>query len=233
MPAKNTTGKKRQKLPKKLSGEVLESAQCRFPPTKNRLIKASPMKVLTACMQWGKPRQQKLKALKSQIGLAIWGKNRRLRCSEILWGLLYDGAELEPDHAIVWQNLQKARRTFTKNSDMRQTAIRMIKKWQQRSEKAKEVQKQEEDKKGQQGSGGDCRTSGGLHCLPAEGARRRIRCKTKPENAPPAYRRRKRLTCKTKPEDAPDWYKKRNGRAKQKTKRKKQISIKRERNLVL
>ena len=90
------------------------------------------MKVLTACMQWGKPRQQKLKTPKSQIGLAIWGKNRRLRCPEILWGLLYDGAELEPDHAIVWQNLQIARRTLAKNNDMRQTDIRMIKEWQKK-----------------------------------------------------------------------------------------------------
>ena len=45
-------------------------------PTKDkiRLIKASPMKVLTACMQWGKPRQHMIRSLRSQIGVAIWGK---------------------------------------------------------------------------------------------------------------------------------------------------------------
>ena len=95
-------------------------------PTKEkiRLIKASPMKVLTTCMQWGKPRQHIIKSLRSQIGLAIWGKNRKMRCPEILWGLLYDGAELEPNHAIAWQNLQIARRALTKNADMKEVAWR-------------------------------------------------------------------------------------------------------------
>lgn len=159
-------------------------------PTKEkiRLIKASPIKVLTACMQWGKPKQKAIDSLRNQIVLAIWGKNRRTRCPEILWGLLYDGAEIEPSHAITWQNLQTARRILTTNASMKEVAIRVIKEWQKTPKQIDERRKKEEEDKGHR-------------------KRRQITKKTRPEDAPPAYRRR--LTNNTRPENAPAEYRRR------------------------
>ena len=83
--------------------------------TKLNLLKTSPMKVLTAPTQWARAKLDTLRTLTTEILKVVWGKTRKLRSSEVVFGLLYEAADFHPISAMVWQSLANARRMFAKD----------------------------------------------------------------------------------------------------------------------
>ncbi len=62
----------------------------------------------------------------------MWCKHWKMRCCEVLFGILYLGTDLETTLAPIWQNLANARRIMLKSSEIENDAKRIITKRKQR-----------------------------------------------------------------------------------------------------
>ncbi len=55
-----------------------------------------------------------------------WGQKRKMRAYEIVYGILYDGACLEPGLALMWQVIANARRMMLKCRSMEEATKRVV-----------------------------------------------------------------------------------------------------------
>ena len=105
-------------------------------------MKTPPVKVFTAARQWGKANTATIATLTSDIMKVLWGKTRKLRCLEIVLGLLHEATDYHPVSAMVWSTIANARRLMKKDSSIEQEAKRILKTRQRRKE---EFLRQQED----------------------------------------------------------------------------------------
>ena len=90
--------------------------------SKLRALKTSPLKVFAAPTQWARAKTSTIATLTTDILKVVWGRTRKLRCMEVVYGMLYDAAELHPVSVMVWQTLSTARRMLLKDAGIMQEA---------------------------------------------------------------------------------------------------------------
>lgn len=91
-----------------------------------KLVKTSPITVARACTQWCRPNFSTLNSLKQTITNIVWGRTRKMRCYEVVMGILNEGADYEPALAIIWQTLANARRLMFKTPGLEQSTAQSI-----------------------------------------------------------------------------------------------------------
>ena len=74
---------------------------------------------------WDLPSNKALAHLRTQVIKAIWGKGRRMRCPEIVLGVLNDQTRTDPMAAIIYKRLADARRILNKDKDRLRKALRV------------------------------------------------------------------------------------------------------------
>ncbi len=84
------------------------------------------MKVTIATNQCDEAKLKLVKILISEINIVVWGERRKMRAIEMVYGVLYDGAAMEPSLATYWQVVVNARRLLTKSTDILHTANRVM-----------------------------------------------------------------------------------------------------------
>ena len=89
---------------------------------KLKVLKTSPIKVFTAATQWGRAKMSNIHQLTSEILKVVWGKTRKARAKEIVFGLLYDATDFHPRSAMIWNTIANARRMMKKDDSILQHA---------------------------------------------------------------------------------------------------------------
>lgn len=84
--------------------------------SKLRVLKTSPVKVFTAATQWGRAKMASIARLKTDILKVVWGRTRKVRCMEVVLGLLYEATDFRPRSAMVWSTIANPRRMMLKDS---------------------------------------------------------------------------------------------------------------------
>ena len=103
--------------------------------TKLGLIRTSAMKVTTANTQWSRPKMATLRSLEADMIRTVWGKNRALRCAEIVTGVLHNATDLSPTKAMAWAAITNARRIMLKDPKVAEATIEAVRIRERRGEK--------------------------------------------------------------------------------------------------
>jgi hypothetical protein len=89
---------------------------------KLKVLKTSPIKVFTAATQWGRAKMSNIHSLTSEILQVLWGKTRKARAKEVVFGLLHDATDFHPRSAMIWNTITNARRMMKKDDSILQHA---------------------------------------------------------------------------------------------------------------
>ncbi len=84
---------------------------------KKTLVQQAVIPSMTAGTLWDIPSTKSLDGMRSAIANALWGRGRKQRCREILFGVVHDPTRTDPLAAIVFRRLDDARRLMNKDSE--------------------------------------------------------------------------------------------------------------------
>ena len=91
------------------------SNMCMSKKEKTRVIQGAIIPAATSCTMWDIPTNKATSRLRAQTLNAVWGKGRRLRCLEIVLGVLNDPTKTDPLGATVFKRISDARRLMRKS----------------------------------------------------------------------------------------------------------------------